>query len=107
MSEPKNGDIVETTWNYTAADRARSVYGFSDIQVFDGDEDTGPGVYHVGDVVNFVNKPGELSNTEVYGRMWSAAAVAQNLNPRDLELPNTLLRIGSTPSGMFSAYKAL
>lgn len=107
MAEPKNADIVETTWNYTPEDCARSVYGFSDIQVFEGQEDTGPGVYHVGDVVNFVNAPGEVSNTEAVGKMWAAANLAQNINPSNLNLPNQLFLLGNTAVEMKSAYDAL
>ena len=52
----QNGDIVETTYNYTEARRARSFLGISLIEVFEGAEDTGPGVYHPGDVVNYATK---------------------------------------------------
>ena len=40
MAEPKNGDIVETTYNYTEGRRARSFLGNSLIEVFEGAEDT-------------------------------------------------------------------
>ena len=79
MAEPKNGDIVETTYNYNEARRARSFLGLSLVEVFEGNEDTGPGVYHPGDVVNYATQSGETSATEVIGRMWYAAGLAQLL----------------------------
>lgn len=104
MAEPKNGDIVETTYNYTEARRARSFLGNSLIEVFEGAEDTGPGVYHPGDVVNYATQSGEISTTEVMGRMWYAAGLAQAIDPDNRELPLQLFQMGSTPDEMYSAY---
>jgi hypothetical protein len=104
MAEPKNGDIVETTFNYTPDRRARSFLGQSLIEVFEGAEDTGPGVYHPGDVVNYATQSGETSATEVIGRMWYAAGLAQAIDPGNRQLPLQLFQLGSTPDEMYSAY---
>ena len=40
MAEPKNGDIVETTYNYNEDRRARS-FLVKLVEVFEGAEDTG------------------------------------------------------------------
>ena len=104
MAEPQNGDIVETTYNYNEDRRARSFLGQSLVEVFEGSEDTGPGVDHPGDVVNYATQSGETSATEVIGRMWYAAGLAQAIDPDNRQLPLQLFQLGSTPDEMYTAY---
>ena len=104
MATPKFGDIVETSFDYSAEARAASAYGFSDIQVFTGDVDEGPGVYHPGDVVMCAPPSGALSTMEAYGLVWSAALVAQSLQVDDPNLAQTLVGLGRNPDEMYLAY---
>ena len=106
MAEPLNNDIVETTFNYTEERRDRSYLGFSDVGVFEGDVDQGPGVYHVGDVVQSVPGSGEISFAQSMARAWTAQALAQAIagDTPPAELVRQLYALGETADEMYSAY---
>ena len=104
MATPQFGDIVETSFDYSAAARAESAYGFSNVQVFDGDNDLGPGVYHPGDVVQLAPPSGFISSTEGIGLAWSAAVVAQSLNVDDPTLALRLVGLGRNSDEMYLSY---
>jgi hypothetical protein len=104
MATPQFGDIVETSFDYSDAARAESAYGFSNVQVFDGNNDLGPGVYHPGDVVQLAAPSGFVSSTDAIGLAWSAAVVAQSINSSDPTLAQRLVGLGRNPDEMYLAY---
>ena len=104
MATPGFGDIVETSFDYSAEARAASAYGFSDIQVFTGDVDEGPGVYHPGDVVMCAPPSGAISTMEAYGLVWSAALAAQYINADDDLLAQKLVGLGRNSDEMYLSY---
>jgi hypothetical protein len=67
MTEPKFGDIVETSFIYSNQQRDKRKYGDSDVQVSGN-----PAVYHAGDVVNLPYVSGERSTIEAIGLAWGA-----------------------------------
>lgn len=111
MAEPRNGDIVETTYNYTERRRDVSFLGFSPIEVFELGVQTGPGVYHPGDVVNYATASGETQTTQLIGQMWEAAALATAITEAGLasgltedQLARRLFQLGSNHKEMLSGY---
>lgn len=69
MSEPNFGDVVQSTFIYSAEQDDTRKYGFSDIQVSGR-----PTVYHAGDLVHLPYASGEISTVEAVGLAWAAYA---------------------------------
>lgn len=69
MTEPAFGDVVQSTFIYSAEQDEIRKYGFSDIQISGR-----PTIYHAGDVVHLPYTSGEISTAEAIGLAWGAYA---------------------------------